>query len=102
MAGIDHIMGSRMAEWLRLRAFEENGLNIHRICGVQILLPKKFIGWVDGTEVTFRLAWTTFLGQQDGRVVKAPSFRGKRTKYTSDMRGSNPAAKKVHRVGGWY
>ena len=25
-------------------------------------------------------------GQQDGRVVKAPSFRGERTKYTPDMR----------------
>ena len=34
------------------------------------------------------------VGQQDGRVVKAPSFEGERTKYTPDMPGSNPAAKK--------
>ena len=40
-------------------------------------------------------------GKQDGRVVKAPSFGGERTKYTPDMPGSNPAAKKVHRLGGW-
>ena len=33
-------------------------------------------------------------GGQDGRVVKAPSFGGERTKYTPDMPGSNPAAKK--------
>ena len=32
--------------------------------------------------------------QQDGRVVKAPSFQGERTKYTPDMPGSNPTAKK--------
>ena len=32
--------------------------------------------------------------QQDGRVVKAPSFGGERTKYTPDMPSSNPAAKK--------
>ena len=43
-----------------------------------------------------------YSGQQDGRVVKAPGFRGERTKYTPDMRGSNPAAKKVYRLGGWY
>ena len=40
-----------------------------------------------------------FRGQQDGRVVKAPSFGGERTKYTPDMPGLNPAAKKVHRGG---
>ena len=34
------------------------------------------------------------IGQQDGRVVKAPSFGGERTKYTPDMPGLNPAAKK--------
>ena len=43
-----------MAEWLRLRALEENGLNIRRICRVRIPLPKKSIGWADGTEVTSR------------------------------------------------
>ena len=32
-------------------------------------------------------------------MVKAPSFGGERTKYTPDMPGSNPAAKKVHRGG---
>ena len=37
-----------MAEWLRLLALEENGLNIRRICGVRNLLPKKSIGWADG------------------------------------------------------
>ena len=42
-----------------------------------------------------------YFGQQDGPVVKAPSFGGERTKYTPDMPGSNPAAKKVHRLGGW-
>ena len=51
MAGIDHIVGSRMAEWLRLRALEENGLSIRRICRVRIPLPKKSIGWADGTEL---------------------------------------------------
>ena len=44
-----------MAEWLRLRAFEENGLNIRRICGGSNPVPsKKCIGWADGTEVTTR------------------------------------------------
>ena len=40
-------------------------------------------------------------GQQDGRVVKAPSFEGERSKYTPDMPGSSPTAKKVKpgRVG---
>ena len=98
--------GSRMAEWLRLRAFEVNGLNIHRIFRARIPLPKKSIGWADGTEVTSRryYGWHRphYFGQQDGRVVKAPSFGGERTKYTPDMPGSNPAAKKVHRLGGWY
>ena len=32
--------GSRMAEWLRLRALEENRLNIRQICRVRIPLPK--------------------------------------------------------------
>ena len=94
-----------MAEWLRLRYLEENGLNIHRICRARIPLPKKSMGWADGTEVTSRryYGWhrPLFLGQQDGRVVKAPSFGGERTKYTPDMPGSNPAAKKIHRLGGW-
>ena len=40
--------------------------------------------------------------QQDGRVVKALSFGEERTIYTPDMPGSNPAAKKVHGLGGWY
>ena len=48
MADIDHILGSRMAEWLRLRALEENGLNIRRICRVRIPLPKKSIDWAVG------------------------------------------------------
>ena len=59
---------------------------------------KQSIGWADGTEVTSRryYGWHRphFFGQQDGRVVKAPSFGGERTKYTPDMPGSNPAAKK--------
>ena len=50
MAGIDHIKGSRMAEWLRLRAFEENGLNIRRICGGSNPAAKQSIGWADGDE----------------------------------------------------
>ena len=41
-------------------------------------------------------------GQQDGRVVEAPSFGEERTNYTPDKPGLNPAAKKVHRLGGWY
>ena len=40
-------------------------------------------------------------GQQDGRLVKTPSFGGERTKYTPDMLGLNPAAKKVRMLGGW-
>ena len=45
-----HFLGSRMAEWLRLRAFEENGLNIRRICGGSNPAAKKSIGWADGNE----------------------------------------------------
>ena len=89
--------GSRMAEWLRLRALEKNGLNIRRICRVRIPLQKKSIGWADGAEVTSRryYGWhRPNFRQQDGRVVKAPSFGGEQTKYTPDMPGSNPAAKK--------
>ena len=49
--------------------------------------------WLAKTKVLLR--------QQEGRVVKAPSFGGEQTKYTPDMPGSNLAAKKVHRLGGW-
>ena len=62
--------------WLRLRAFEENGLNI---CAgyeeVRVLLPKKSTGWADGAEVTSRRYYgrrKPNFRQQDGRVVKAP------------------------------
>ena len=96
-----------MAKWLRLRALKENELNIRRICRARIPLPKKFIGWADGRMVLKIRPVVTMagidqiFGQQDGRVVKAPSLGGERTKYTPDMPGSNPAAKKVHRLGGW-
>ena len=40
--------------------------------------------------------------QQDGRVVKAPSFRGERTKYTPDMRGIEILFPEIdHRLGSW-
>ena len=72
---------------------------------LQILSPhKKSIGWAVGAEVTSRRYYgrrKPIFGQQDGRVVKSPSFGGERTKYTPDMPGSNPAANKVHRRGGW-
>ena len=45
---------SKMAEWLRLRAFEENGLNIRRLCGGSNPAAKKSIGRADGAEVTSR------------------------------------------------
>ena len=44
------IFGSRMADWLRLRAVEKNGLNIRRICGGSNPAAKKSIGWADGNE----------------------------------------------------
>ena len=94
--------GSRMAEWLRLRALEKNGLNIRRICRVRIPLPKKSTGegWCLVTSpCNCGRRKPIFSGQQDGRVVMAPSFGGERTKYTPDMPGSNSAAKKVHRGG---
>ena len=55
MAGMEHIFeGSRMAEWLRLRAFEENGLNIRWIQEGLSPAAKKTIGWAVGVKVTSR------------------------------------------------
>ena len=95
-----------MAEWLRPGLWEVRTIKLRGIEPGQILSNKKSIGWADGTEVTSRhyYGWHRphFLGQQDGRVVEAPSYGGERTKYSPDMPGSNPAAKKVHRLGRWY
>ena len=61
---------------------------------------KKSIGWAVGDEKHVpSLQWQAYQakikkGQQDGRVVKAPSFGGERTKYTPDMPDSNPATRK--------
>ena len=80
MAGIDHIFGCRMAEWLRLRAFEENGLNIRRLCGGSNPAAKKSIGRADGAKVTSRRYYgrrkPNFKRGQDGRVVKAGALGG--------------------------
>ena len=54
MAGIDHIFGQQDGRVVKAPSFRGERLNIRRICGVRILLPKKSIGWADGTEVTSR------------------------------------------------
>ena len=63
-----------MAEWLRLRIFKENGLNIRRIWGGSNPAAKKSIGWADGAEVTSRRYYgrrkPKFM-EPDGLVVKA-------------------------------
>ena len=71
-----------MAEWLRLRAFEENGLNIRRIRGGSNPAAKKFIGWAVGAEVTSCRHY--------GR--RKPNYNGLNIRRI--RRGSNPAAKK--------
>ena len=67
-----------MAEWLRLRVFEEKGLNIRRFCGGSNPAAKtKSIGWADGAEITSRgyYGWRRpNVWQQDGRVVRAPEL----------------------------
>ena len=49
MAGIDHILEGRMAEWLRPGLWEVLMLS-RGIEPGQILAHKKSIGWVDGDE----------------------------------------------------
>ena len=87
-----------MAEWLRLRTLEENGLNIRLICCVRIPLPKKSIGWADGTEVTSR----RYYGWHRPHFWAAgwPSGYGSELYEENGLNirricgGSNPAAKK--------
>ena len=92
MAGIDHILGGQDGRVVKVGAWLWEVLTI-KLRGIEpgrILTHKKSIGWADGTEVTSRryYGWHRphYLGQQDGLVVKAPSFGGERTKYTPDMR----------------
>ena len=70
-----------MAEWLRPRvSIAENELNIHRISvGSKSCPSKKTIGWAVGAKVTSRRYYgrrkpIKKTRQQNGRVVKAPSF----------------------------
>ena len=110
MAGIDQILESRMAEWLRPRVFiAENGLNIRRISvGSKSCPSRKSIGWAVGGKIRYRRYYgrrKPILGEaQDGRVVKASSFlRRERTKYTPDKRGIEILShKEDHRLGGWW
>ena len=50
MAGIDHIFGVRMAEWLRPGLWEVLTIKSRGIEPDQILTHKKSIGWADGDE----------------------------------------------------
>ena len=51
MAGIDHIWGVRMAEWLRPGLLEVLTIKLRGIEPGQILAQKKSIGWADGDEI---------------------------------------------------
>ena len=48
MAGIDHILGVRMAKWLRPGLWEVLTIKLRGIEPGQILAQKKSIGWADG------------------------------------------------------
>ena len=92
-----------MAEWLRPGLWEVLMLS-RGIEPGQVLIPKKSIldvALVSITSAIHMAGVSQILNkmQQDGRVVKAPSYGGERTKYTPDMPGLNPAAKNVHRGG---
>ena len=50
MAGIDLIIGVRMAEWLRPELWEVLTIKLRGIKPGQILAHKKTIGWADGDE----------------------------------------------------
>ena len=50
MAGIDHISGVRMAEWLRPGLWEVLTIKLRGIEPGQILTHKKTIDWADGDE----------------------------------------------------
>ena len=52
MAGIDHILGVRMAEWLRPGLWEVLTIKLRGIEPGQILAHKKSIGWAVGDEKT--------------------------------------------------
>ena len=54
MAGIDHILGIRMAEWLRPGLWGLLTIKLRGIEPGQILTHKKSIGWAVGTEITSR------------------------------------------------
>ena len=83
-----------MAVWLRPGLWEVLMLS-RGIEPGQVLIPKKSILDVVLVSITTAIHMagvSQLLGQQYGRLVKAPSFGGERTKYTPDMPGSNPAA----------
>ena len=107
MAGIDHIFEGRMAEWLRPRVFiAETGLNIRRICGGSNPAAKKSIGWAVGAKATSRRYYGRrkpiyIFWQQDGRVVKLQAYEENGLNIRRIRGGSSPAAKTVHRLGGW-
>ena len=77
MAGIDHILRVRMAEWLRPGLWELLTIKLRGIEPGQVLITKKSIGWAVGVKITSRryYGWhrPNFRGQ-DGRVVKTGSL----------------------------
>ena len=99
MAGIDQIFGQQDGRVVKAPSFRgERTKYTPDMRRFESCCQKKSIGWADGTEVTFRryYGWhrPPVGGQQDGRVVKAPSFREERTKYTPDMRGIESCSQK--------
>ena len=60
MAGTDHILGVRLAEWLRPGLWEVLTIKLRGIEPGQILAHKKSIGWADGDEKhVLSLLWLT-------------------------------------------
>ena len=73
-----HFSGVRMAEWLKLGLWEVLTIKLREIEPGQILAHKKSIGRADGDKKTLPVVTMAgidqILGQQDSRVVKAPSL----------------------------
>ena len=108
MAGIDqNFVGVRMAEWLRPGLWEVLTIKLRGIEPGRILAHKKSIGWADGTEVTSRryYGWHRPHFKKGSRMAEWLRLRAFEENGLNIRRicgGSNPAAKKVHRLGGWY
>ena len=106
MAGIDLIIGVRMAEWLRPGLWEVLTIKLRGIEPGQILAHKKFIGWAVGDENTRPVVTMAGIDHiSEGRLAEwlRPSLIAENELNIRRICvGSKSCSlKEVHRLGGW-